>query len=616
MSKRMAEAECSRAPVPAPDFRLLFESVPGLYLVLSPDLTIVAVSDAYLRATMTKREEVLGRGIFEVFPENPADVSADGARNLTASLDRVIRERIADAMAVQKYDIRRPESEGGGFEERYWSPVNYPVIGPDQKLIYIIHRVADVTDFIRLKLHDSESEKLNQELRTRSQQMESEIFARAQEIQEANRQLRASNAAMASLHGELECRVQKRTAELAMANESLQTEFRERRTLEEQLRQAQKMEAVGLLAGGVAHDFNNLLTVISGYSDILLRSLPADDSSRGPIQEIYKAGERAAHLTRQLLAFSRKQVLEPKILDLNAIVQEVGRMLQRLIGEDISLTMTLAQDLRSVKVDPGQIEQVILNLAVNARDAMPQGGRLTIETANIELDSTYAQAHFEVKPGRYVMLAISDTGHGMEESVRTRIFEPFFTTKEPGKGTGLGLATVYGIIKQSGGNLYVYSELGRGTTFKVYLPYVPLKPSTGKSLHGFKPAMHGNETILVVEDDPAVRDMTTLSLRTYGYNVLESCHGEEAIQVCAQYHGAIHMIVTDVVMPRMGGRQVVEALRPNYPSMKILYQSGYTDDAVVRHGVLEAETAFLQKPFTPVALASKVREVLDATATE
>jgi two-component system cell cycle sensor histidine kinase/response regulator CckA len=387
----------------------------------------------------------------------------------------------------------------------------------------------------------------------------------------------------------------------------------ERKRLEEQLLQSQKMEAVGRLTGGIAHDFNNLLTVIIGFSELLLhRHLDEGGPLYKPIEEIQKAGKQAASLTGQLLAFSRKQVLQPRVLDLNAVVSDMDKMLHRLIGEDIDLVTLLDPDLGPVKADPGQLEQVIVNLAINARDAMPQGGQLTIETADAELDEAYARQHIAVEPGPYVMLAVSDTGVGMDEETQSHIFEPFFTTKEKGEGTGLGLATVYGIVKQSGGYIWFYSEMGQGTTFKVYLPRVegavePLRPSVAPT-----ESLQGSETILVVEDDKGVRTLVHDALEMDGYNMLEACDGQEALRVCEEHEGPIHLMVTDVVMPGISGRQLAERLKPLYPEMKVLYISGYTDKTIVRHGVLEPGLAFLQKPFPPGALARKVREVLDA----
>jgi PAS domain S-box-containing protein len=380
---------------------------------------------------------------------------------------------------------------------------------------------------------------------------------------------------------------------------------------EEQLRQSQKMEAVGKLAGGVAHDFNNLLTAINGHSELALRRLQEDDPLYRKLEAIKKAGERAASLTRQLLAFSRKQILQPKVLDLNQIIFEMNRMLQPLIGEDVALFTKLTPDLGKVKADPGQIEQVLMNLSVNARDAMPRGGKLTIETANIYINGEYARRHASVVPGWYVMLAVSDTGCGMDAETRERIFEPFFTTKEVGKGTGLGLSTVYGIVKQSGGNVWVYSEVGRGTTFKVYLPCTDRCAEEAESRADSHKILTGTETVLLVEDEEMVRDMAKEILQESGYQVLEAKHGHEALSVAEQHHGPIHLMLSDVVMPQMSGRELAEQLTPLRREMKVLYMSGYTDDAIVHHGVLDEGVAFIEKPFTPGALARKLREVLN-----
>lgn len=378
----------------------------------------------------------------------------------------------------------------------------------------------------------------------------------------------------------------------------------------EQLRQAQKMEAVGQLAGGVAHDFNNLLTAITGYSDLSLRNLPATSPIRRNLEEIKRAGLRAASLTRQLLAFSRKQLLQPKTLELNAIVADMDKMLQRLIGEDIDLVTILHPDGCPVKADPGQIEQVILNLAVNARDAMPKGGKLTIETGRAQLDEAYATTH-AVTAGDYIVLAVSDNGLGMDEETERRVFEPFFTTKEVGKGTGLGLSTVYGIVKQSGGSVWVYSEPGQGSTFKIYLPIATDFVTTAEPKVNPLEAPQGQGTILLAEDEEMVRNLSREVLEACGYKVLTASNGQEAWELCRTFKGEIALLITDVVMPQMGGRQLAEAVVPIRPLMSVLYMSGYTDDAVLRHGVLDDEMPFLQKPFSPDALAQKVKEVLD-----
>jgi PAS domain S-box-containing protein len=390
----------------------------------------------------------------------------------------------------------------------------------------------------------------------------------------------------------------------------LAADVTERRRLEEQILQSQKMEAVGRLAGGIAHDFNNLLTVITGYGDLLLKG-QLDEQARRKAEEVRKAAERAAGLTRQLLAFSRKQILQPKVISLNDVVSDVDKMLRRLIGEDVELVTLLGRGLDKVKADPGQVEQVVMNLAVNARDAMPQGGKLTVETGNVYLDDAYARRHATVTPGRYVMLAVSDTGTGMDEETQRRVFEPFFTTKEVGKGTGLGLSTVYGIVKQSGGHIWVYSEPGHGTTFKVYLPAAGgAGESLPKEFSTERP--RGTETILLVEDEEAVRLLLLNILGAEGYTVLPASNGPDALRLCGGREGPIHLLVTDVVMPGMSGRELAGRVTEECGGVKVLYMSGYTDDAVVRHGVLEEGAAFLQKPFTPEAVLRKVREVLDA----
>jgi signal transduction histidine kinase len=588
--------------VHAPDYRRLFLSVPSLYLVLGPDFRILEASDAYLQATMTRREEIMGRGLFDVFPDNPDDPAADGVRNLRASLNRVLETRQPDAMAIQKYDVRRPDSEGGGFEERHWSPINSPVCAPDGSVEYIIHRAEDVTEFVRARKMGLEQQEIAHALRTRGERMEVEIFHRAQEIQEVNRLLLEAKA-------ELEARVAERTAELAKSNAALLDEIEQKNRLEEQFRQSQKMEAVGQLAGGVAHDFNNLLTVILLYANKLLASTPESDPTRTALEQIARAGERAATLTGQLLAFSRQQVLEPRVLDLNAVVSGVEPMLRRLIGEDIELSTALDPALGRVLADPGRLEQVILNLAVNARDAMPHGGTLILETHNVEFDEAYAREHVDVAPGRYAMLAVSDTGEGMSRDVQARVFEPFFTTKEAGKGTGLGLSTVFGIVKQSGGSIGVYSEPGHGTSFKVYLPHVnaavtPVEETVtpeGDIGHG---------TVLLVEDDAFVREITVSTLEELGYSVISAGSGEEALNIAGAHEGPLDLLVTDVIMPGMPGPKVAEGLQKIRPGTKVLFVSGYTDDAMVHHGLREGEIAFLQKPFTLEALARKIRETL------
>ncbi len=394
-----------------------------------------------------------------------------------------------------------------------------------------------------------------------------------------------------------------------VAIECIARDITSRRRLEEQFLQSQKMEAIGRLAGGVAHDFNNLLTVINGYSEQALVTLPENSPLQQDIAEIRSAGERAASLTRQLLAFSRRQVLKPEVLDLNHIVAEMQRMFHRLLGEDVVLTTAAGAALDCVYADRGQIEQVIMNLVVNARDAMPKGGRLTIETGNVPLDTSYPGMRHNVPPGDYAMLAVSDTGIGMNEETQKRIFEPFFTTKS--HGTGLGLSTVLGIVQQSGGTIWVYSEPGRGTTFKIYFPKVAAAPQSG-ALRPDTKSYSGSETVLLVEDEDGVRKLIRSVLEGAGYSVLDARSGAEALALCEIYPEVIHLVVTDVVMPEMSGGELANRLAALRPDAKLLFMSGYTDHAMVDHWELTPETAFLQKPFAPSTLVAKVRQILDS----
>jgi PAS domain S-box-containing protein len=405
-----------------------------------------------------------------------------------------------------------------------------------------------------------------------------------------------------------------RQAELILAHDITERNRLEAALLasEDQLRQSQKLDAIGQLAGGVAHDFNNLLTAINGYSSLALQRLDDNHPIKGYLEEIKKAGDRAANLTRQLLAFGRKQMLQPLALNLNDVVADMNKMFRRLIGEDIELIAKLDPALKQTRADPGQIEQVLVNLVVNARDAMPQGGKLTIETSSVDLDQDYIGRHVGVAPGRYVMLAISDTGTGMDEDTQARIFDPFFTTKEKGKGTGLGLSTVYGIVKQSGGNIWVYSELGHGTSFKVYLPELTASSQETEAVTVESPVSNGSETILLVEDEDVVRGLARKILEHAGYNVLEANRGEEAVRLCLERARPIDLLLTDVVMPETSGKEVADRLTKLFPRLRVLFMSGYTDEAIVHHGVLDSNVEFIQKPFTPAALARKVREVLDS----
>jgi len=402
---------------------------------------------------------------------------------------------------------------------------------------------------------------------------------------------------------------------VTVAREMSQAEGRrERHRLEQQFRQAQKMEAVGRLAGGVAHDFNNLLTVITGYAELLLNGRDLKPPQRSALEEIQRAAERGGALTHQLLAFSRGQPFTPRTVQLNTVIMQMEKMLSRLIGEDVELITVAAADPATIRTDPGQLEQVIMNIVVNARDAMPGGGKLLLETRNALVDASYSGQNVDLKPGSYVMLAISDTGMGMDQETVTHLFEPFFTTKAPGKGTGLGLATAYGIVKQSGGAISVYSEPGHGTTIRIYLPSADAKAAAEVAEPVPLAAQRGDETILVLEDEARVRKLVCEVLTSRGYKVLEAVRGEQAVRIAAEHDGRIDLFLTDVVMPEMSGPQVLEQIRASHPHTKVLFMSGYTDEAMMHHGILDSGAPFLQKPFLPETLARKVREALSTQA--
>ena len=394
------------------------------------------------------------------------------------------------------------------------------------------------------------------------------------------------------------------------AYRKLENETSEKIKLEQQLRQVQKMESIGRLAAGIAHDFNNVLSVIIGYSDLLLTTIPSNDPIHEKIKRIHDSGSRAATLTRQLLAFSRKQVLEKKVISINTIIRNFLKILGKMVGEDIVITTYLSEESCIVEADPGQIEQIIMNLIVNAKDAMPNGGEIIIETARINLDKHYVNKHIEVKPGQYVLMAISDTGEGMDEDVLSKIFDPFFTTKEQGKGTGLGLATVYGIVKQHDGYIYAYSEKNRGTTFKIYLPASKKTEEETESKSTARTLLQGNETILIVDDNASIRQLIVETLKPLGYNCLQAASGKDAMDVLRKYKGEVHLLITDVVMPGMSGRELAETIREERPEMKVIFMSGYTENIIAHHGVLEQGINYISKPITPVTLTQKIRSVL------
>jgi PAS domain S-box-containing protein len=668
------------------DFERLFRTAPGRFLVLNPKLEIVEVTESYLEATMTKADEIIGRGVFEVFPDNPNDPSATGVAELRASLERVIKLKRTDAMPVLKYDIARPAESGGGYEERYWSPVNSPVLDQTGKLLYIIHRAEDVTALVKAQL-------VSQTHAERERQLEYQALQSAGEFEALNQLLRQSNAAKAHYeslldaiggivweaeadspdevrHTYVSALAMERTGygraefnesfwrrhvhsdDLAILGrrakaspeggelnleyrvvtaEGKELWFRDRVTAfrvnshvllrglvldissfkraEQQLLHAQKMDSLGLLAGGVAHDFNNMLGVIMGTASLVEMKLAAGDPLHMRMQTIIEASKRSAELTNRLLAFSRRQVFQPKVLNPNDVLLETDTMLRKVIPADIEVITERDPELGNVKADAGQLQQVIMNLAINARDAMPLGGRLLIASSNVRIDEPYLAAHPEMTVGEHVLLVVSDTGTGMDEATMERIFEPFFTTKGS-QGTGLGLATVYGIVKQSGGHIWAYSEPGQGTMFKVFLPRV-YEGVELTSIEALPAERRGSETILVAEDHDLYRKLIAEVLRDHGYEVIVAETGTEALALAKGHAGPIHLLLTDVIMPGITGFDLAREVGQAHPEAKVALMSGYMGHALSRYGTVGENVSLLQKPFGPIELLRTIRKALE-----
>jgi two-component system, cell cycle sensor histidine kinase and response regulator CckA len=621
-------------------FRSLIENASDLITILKPDGTLSYKSPAVERVLGFKPEELAGKRAFDfIHPDDlPAAARAmeeisrapdtaltvelrfqhrDGSwRSLEATGKNLLDDPVVQGIVVNSRDVTERNRAGETLRE---SEARYRTLFENSKdAIYITDAQTCFTD-----LNQAASELFGY---TREEMLGMDLkrlFTHPSQLHAFQTEIEQSEAVKdfavnlrkkddSEIHCLLTSTVRRSPDGGILEHQGIIRDITELKGLEEQFRQSQRLEAIGRLAGGVAHDFNNILTAIMGYGEFLLTQLGPEDRLRRFAVEIQKAAVRAADLTRQLLAFSRRQVLQPKILDLNEVITNLDKMLRRLIGEDFIMITSLCPELAVVKADPGQIEQVIMNLVINARDAMPQGGTLTIETQNVHLNRAYTSRHKSIKSGAYVMLAVSDTGTGMDEETQAHIFEPFFTTKEIGKGTGLGLSTVYGIIKQSEGNIWVYSELGHGTTFKIYLPQAQGKPERVKVNDQPTLPQRGEGTILVVEDEDAVRQMIRDVLQEIGYTVLDAHHADEALAICNVHSGPIDLVLTDLIMPDMSGRELAELLKTLRPEARVLYMSGYTDHGIVHQGVLKEGIAFLQKPFDPFTLRLKVRETLAA----
>jgi PAS domain S-box-containing protein len=674
----------------AADFQAIFDASPGNYLLLDPNFIIVGVNQCYLTATMTKREEIIGRGLFEIFPDNPGDPSADGVRNLRASLQRVLTEKQPNRMPVQHYDIRRPEAEGGGFEERHWSPLNSPVLDEQGSVRYIIHWVEDVTEFVRLKRQMSEQNLWKEEVHTRARTIDAEVYLRTEAVEaqrrltetarhyqfladlvpqliwtadssgsadyfnqrwveftRLDRELLVRDGWQQLFHPEDQARTAALWAETIrtgadryqvqhrlrchdgsyrwMLTNALpyrdgggrilkwfgsSTDIHDKVMADERLQHAQRLQAAGQLAGGVAHEVNNMMTIVMGCGDFALQALGAEHPQRGEVQEMIKAASRASEVTRQLLAYSRQQVFQVTVLNLNQVLHDLLPALTRLAGSDRQLAVRHAPTDVWARADQGQIEQVLINLVANARDATATDGLISIETGIVNFDpDQLRQMHEEDSlPGRFVRLAVRDNGSGMPPEVVNRVFEPFFTTKPIGQGTGLGLSMVYGIVKQSGGFADVISKPGEGTVVAAYLPPVSDEPAA--ELVTLATVRGAGEQILIVEDDPQVRAVTRRALQGAGYAVYEAITGLAATNFITSHPGEIDLIVSDVVMPGVNGRELADQLQVTHPDMPILFMSGYPGSEIDRRGLKVARASFIQKPFTPDALVAVVSEIL------
>ena len=679
-------------------FENVFASAPGNFLLLDPTLKIIGVSNAYLSATMTRREDVVGRALFDVFPDNPDDPAADGVRNLRASLERVLANGKPDRMSVQKYDIRRPESEGSGFEERYWSPLNVPVVDAAERVRCIIHSVEDVTELMRLKhATDRERSELREELRTQTAKVESETFLRHEAV-EAHRQLAQSSKRLAEserryrflaeasplmiwsanpngefdyinerfqtffgsgvgrmswstwldlIHPDdrksveeqwasareggrdrLEFEVRMRRHDgmfrvLLLVAEPYRnsagavdawlgtmTDVHDRTVAERQLREVQRLQAVGKLAGGVAHEVNNMMSAVLGFGELVLQGLPVLHPQRSDVEQIVRAGARASDVTRQLLAFSRQQVLTPVVLDLNQVVEDLSGALRRLIGSDRRLDVRKSDTPVCVIADRSQIEQVIINLVSNSRDATTTNGVIRVEVEGVPYRSNQPAGGTDVTSQQFARLTVRDDGTGIPADVLERVFDPFFTTKPIGQGTGLGMSMVHGIVQQSGGTISIESTVGAGTTVSIMLPLVDEAADEIPELA--EPGRARGESVLIVEDEPVVRSLARRALEAAGYTVHQAPNGAAAIEFLAAHAGEVDLILSDVVMPNMNGRQLADEIARTNPDLPVLFMTGYPGDDILQRGLIPPGTVYVQKPFTLSALANAVRERLDA----